>query len=1061
MSLFGQPASSANQPTPSQGTSFFSGLNAPKPAQPASSPFGNPPQAQQPTASLFGSTATGQSQPQAAQSLFGSTLNTGGQQNGNGTLNTQQPTDSGRQSQGPNQQTGAYFDTLLQKSRKRTHGDNSLEELPSLQLGLGDLRDRIKRLAPPSMTNGADGRAHYLLAASGVEPGSAVRDLSQFDSQAKRQDWAPQPTDADTDVDSYITKLQTQTTLSMIAEGLSRSARDFDRFLEENASMEWDSQRNRIYQHFGIKSRAEERATKNGESTTNGSGGFGRSRRNKSTRSDENRNFDSLSGSAYQRQSMQRSVIGIVGPVGSLQQSLATDSDSKGPAYTTLSSMPSGRLLREKEIKFAEKINHLNESRLHKSAYPLLHEFGAVEAQNPGDHTEQVLNAYKAVVEIVGEHPDLRSFSEPNVVKERQFASAWTDEAPNSVAAIDLRKRILRGTARHLEKQCFQTMETLLAKNPREANLGGIPNVLSKVKAYVRLRASRKDLAPDSTGLQTLDGEAVWAIIFYLLRTGHVQEAADYVHANKNAFRAIDRYFPHYISEYNGNADRRLPPDMHNRINNEYGQRFRIAPENSVDPFRMSCYKVIGRCGLTEMTFSGLHQDLMDWAWLHFVVAREVNLAEEHAGDVFTLTNVQKSVKDLGDLLAAKGPVEQKASSGVYFYLQIICGRFEYAIQSLYEMDYAAALHFAIGLGYYGLLNVSDPITSEGRLLTTSVTDRPQINFAQMIGWYTRDFRAANVTAAVDYLTLICLNGDLPGGIGSQQVLACHEALRGLVLESREFAKLLGDMRLDGQRITGAIEERMKLLHLVDTDDFMRTVIMQAASIADDSGRVTDAVLLYDLAGEYDNVITITNRALSEAVAVEIGEEKSSLTSFRPGPDQGIPGHRGSLSLTSVEDPVKLAQTITAIYNGKPMYHEKITPINKETCRVLLRMNEAKSKVEAQNWTGALDIIASLQILPLEAHGDSNIIRQFAGKYAAFPETITRNIPNLIMWTGRSCEEQRSRLANSQYNSNDGTRRHMIEDLKRKAKDLTMYAGFLKYRLPPWVNDLLARIAAE
>lgn len=108
-----------------------------------------------------------------------------------------------------------------------------------------------------------------------------------------------------------------------------------------------------------------------------------------------------------------------------------------------------------------------------------------------------------------------------------------------------------------------------------------------------------------------------------------------------------------------------------------------------------------------------------------------------------------------------------------------------------------------------------------------------------------------------------------------------------------------------------------------------------------------------------------------------------------------------------------------------------------------------------------MQIIASLQILPLEAQGDSNIIRQFAAKYSALPETITRNIPNLIMWTGRSCEEQRSKLAKSHYNSNDGTRRHMIEDLKRKARDLTMYAGFLKYRLPTWVNDMLARIAAE
>jgi len=65
------------------------------------------------------------------------------------------------------------------------------------------------------------------------------------------------------------------------------------------------------------------------------------------------------------------------------------------------------------------------------------------------------------------------------------------------------------------------------------------------------------------------------------------------------------------------------------------------------------------------------------------------------------------------------------------------------------------------------------------------------------------------------------------------------------------------------------------------------------------------------------------------------------------------------------------------------------------------------------------------------------------------------------MWTGTSCEQQRLKLSNSQYNSNEGTRRQMMEDLKRKAKDLTMYSGFLKYRLPPWVNDMLARIAAE
>lgn len=99
--------------------------------------------------------------------------------------------------------------------------------------------------------------------------------------------------------------------------------------------------------------------------------------------------------------------------------------------------------------------------------------------------------------------------------------------------------------------------------------------------------------------------------------------------------------------------------------------------------------------------------------------------------------------------------------------------------------------------------------------------------------------------------------------------------------------------------------------------------------------------------------------------------------------------------------------------------------------------------------------------MPLEAKGDVNAIRAAAAKYNSCPETIKCNVPNLILWTAESCERQRSKLAHSQYNSNEGTRRAMIEDLRRKAKDLTMYVGFLQYRLPPQVNDMLARIASE
>src|SRR5439155_26728604 len=133
----------------------------------------------------------------------------------------------------------------------------------------------------------------------------------------------------------------------------------------------------------------------------------------------------------------------------------------------------------------------------------------------------------------------------------------------------------------------------------------------------------------------------------------------------------------------------------------------------------------------------------------------------------------------------------------------------------------------------------------------------------------------------------------------------CHEALRELVLESREFAQLLGDVRSDGQRIKGAIEERMSLIGLTDTDDFMRTVTIQAASSADDNGRVTDAVLLYHLAGEYNNVMEIVIRALSEAIAVDIGQETLPLLPLKPRRERQAEQQQGSsLSLTAVDDPV-------------------------------------------------------------------------------------------------------------------------------------------------------------
>lgn len=244
--------------------------------------------------------------------------------------------------------------------------------------------------------------------------------------------------------------------------------------------------------------------------------------------------------------------------------------------------------------------------------------------------------------------------------------------------------------------------------------------------------------------------------------------------------------------------------------------------------------------------------------------------------------------------------------------------------------------------------------------MTYSTKELPQINFGRMIGYYTRDFRAGNVIAATDYLTLIYLNSDLGGQLGKSQASLCHEALRELVLETRDFAQLLGDIRADGTRVKGAIEQRLKLIGLADQEEYLRAVTMQAASVADDNGRTTDAVLLFHLAEDYDSVIMIINRALADALAIDLGGERLQLQPLKPREeaDDILRNENGAstLSLAAVDNPFVLARHFITLYNPNALYYEKIRDVNRDVCGLLLRLGEAKEAVETGFWPETLDV---------------------------------------------------------------------------------------------------------
>ncbi|KAI0181443.1 Nup93/Nic96-domain-containing protein [Hypoxylon sp. FL1284] len=950
----------------------------------------------------------------------------------------------------PQGNTTGYFDTLLSKSKKQSSEQSPLEDLPSLHLGLGDLRQRLRKLGPQTGPLQQD-KARYILAASGVEPASAVRDLNEFDvrigSRVERP--ASAHATADVDVDAYLANLQAKTTLSMIADGLERSARDFDNFLEDNITMEWEAQRKRIYEHFGIKTDDGSAEGASGTAGREPQAGFGRSRRTtKAARS----TTPGIKASTFGRSNLQKSVIGTPSKIGTHEPEFSDVQDTtRSTAALNGGASIDDRFLRDKQAVLVGEIRDLNHARIAKEPYPILHRLSKAAQDSTDRHAHSLSDAYKAVIAIVGENADAETFAGDATAKERQFKNQYLDPNEKSAASLEMRKRILNGANAFLERKFFDEVENIIAKFPREANLGGRPDTINKIKAYVRLRHARKDLAPDKTELQQVDGEFVWAIVFYLLRSGKIAEAADYVKAQSTTFRSIDRTFASYLLEYVSSPDRRLRRQLQERCNNEFNQRIRNAPENSIDPYRMACYKIVGRCAVSNRNLDNLNTEIDDWIWLQFNLARENDKATEVAAESYGLQDLRASIREIGLKHFPKSPSEDaNGSFGMFFFLQILSGMFEQAIAYLYAFSYIDAIHFAIALEYYGLLRPADPWTTTDSLLSHDTRSRPQLSFGRMLGYYTRDFRAANVAAAVDYLTLICLNADLGGEAGRQQAELCHVALRELILESREFSKLIGDIRPDGHRILGLVEQRASLIGLRQEDDFVKTVTLQAARFADDNGRTTDAVLLYHLAGDYDSVITIVSRALSEAIALEIGEDPMRLMPVKPRSDgkdpEAQPG--SSLSLASIDDPVQLAVTMMRMYENDAMFYTKIEDQN-------------RGLVAGEQWPEALDKIGALGILPLDAGGEAARIRHYAAKFSGLSQTVAINVPNLLMWTITCCIQQRDRLTSGQFNGNEGTRRIMYDQLKQISSDLTTYTSQLRYRFPPHLHEALARASAD
>ena len=944
-------------------------------------------------------------------------------------------------------------------------------------MDLSDLAARAQNIGRGSMrrkANGADSRAHYVLAGSGVVPGKAYEELQALDSEAAAELSQPPREAFDVQNGQYFQDLRKKGRKQMMKENMVQVYREVDQFIEDSLGIDFDEQRQRIMEHFGLVAREDD--------GDNGGGSFAKSAGRKSQFAETAK---ASTRSVFGRSALDKSLIGTPGMGGSTTSFFG---DERSQQMGNLMKGQTARDLRDKERLYLEKVEQLNKARLNNENFPIMHHFAEVEQSGSADSPPQLAEAYNALAEMVKEKP------QGNDIRERIYAATYQDDRSNSSSATKLRRQILEGSRNYLENVFYRDLEAMVEKNPREAALGGRPTVINKVRAYIRVRDGRRDLKPDGSELLQFEdsGDYPWALIFYLLRSGHVNEAYDYVN-NDSSFSSTDKRFVSYMSQYAKNPDKKLSRKLQDMIHGEYHQRMRIAPDGSQDPYRLACYKIIGRCELSRRNLEAVGQGVEDWLWLQFALARETGPMEERAGEEFGMEQICETITEIGQKHFQKGQAEGSGGYGTFFFMQILAGMFEQAIEYLHSYNAVSAVHFAISTAYYGLLRVSDYTVAGNELreftlylpsffimliistVTQTTTGYSQINFVPLIAYYTASFRAALPVGAVDYLALICLNSDLtPASLGNAQTAASHECLRQLCLETREFARLLGDIRSDGTRIAGAIEMKSRLIKLDTHADFLRAVTTQAAAIADERGQVADAVLLFHLSEDYESVVSILNRALADACTIDLGESPMELQPLKRR-DGGSPnssntieaGPQSSLSLTqSTSSPIELAKNMTTLYDANATYYNKIEKTTRATMFALLGLLSARAHLEANppRFMDCLEALHGVGVLPLQAQGSIPVIRSAATAFGALPQLLARCAGVSVVWAVRAIGGERERMMQQggwEGGAGQGSLEERKEMLSTMAKDLMVFAGLVKYRLPGRVYDMLTRVGGE
>ena len=355
----------------------------------------------------------------------------------------------------------------------------------------------------------------------------------------------------------------------------------------------------------------------------------------------------------------------------------------------------------------------------------------------------------------------------------------------------------------------------------------------------------------------------------------------------------------------------------------------------------------------------------------------------------------------------------------------LLCGDYTTAIAYLHSTSFQTdAVHLAIALTHYQKLNISH--TGDELFRTKNSTgDSVVVDISMLIYSYASKFSVSNSHEAIQYILILGNIKDSDPSI-SYSAIACNYLVNIICENIDKIDNLVGAQGSDGTtRSTGYIEQHGKLVDITSSSQFVSNILSPAAEKCDSEGRVLDAVLLFDRAGEYSHVFLLLSRKLGELVSM-----------FHiPCPLTPQIGKKEALIITAKEYYQKY--TIKC-----PSILRKIQNSTVKAVSTLLTMYDFLDLVCRGSYSESLNLIDTIDIFPSNQRNLSDLDSSVASCIPLILVTLMDVLYVLFVETKKMVNR-------------DGSARARMDEIKKRSGDLVLFCAGSRFKL---TGDVYGRV---